>query len=127
MIYEIKHFEKGEFACKCCGREMIAPRLVFFLDIIRRVANSPIVVNSGYRCPEHNEKIGGSATSRHMIGCAADIATPKTLNYEAFASLARRIAGDGFEIVTYPSRTYIHFAIPRESIGRGWQGGHVQI
>jgi len=32
----------------------------------------PIKAN-GYRCKELNEKVGGSKTSDHLIGCAADI------------------------------------------------------
>ena len=33
----------------------------------------PIVINSGYRSPELNRKVGGSPTSNHMTGCAVDI------------------------------------------------------
>ena len=33
----------------------------------------PIVINSGYRSPELNKKVGGSPTSNHLTGCAVDI------------------------------------------------------
>ncbi len=33
----------------------------------------PIVINSGYRSPQLNRKVGGSATSNHLTGCAVDI------------------------------------------------------
>ena len=33
----------------------------------------PIVINSGYRSPQLNKKIGGAASSNHLTGCAADI------------------------------------------------------
>ena len=33
----------------------------------------PIVINSGYRSEEVNKRVGGSPTSNHLIGCAADI------------------------------------------------------
>ena len=33
----------------------------------------PIRINSGYRSPQLNRKIGGAATSNHLTGCAADI------------------------------------------------------
>ena len=33
----------------------------------------PIRINSGYRSPQLNKKIGGAANSNHLTGCAADI------------------------------------------------------
>ena len=35
--------------------------------------DTPIIINSGYRSPELNKKIGGSPTSNHLTGCAVDI------------------------------------------------------
>jgi zinc D-Ala-D-Ala carboxypeptidase len=34
--------------------------------------NRPIFITSGYRCPELNKAVGGSKTSDHMQGLAAD-------------------------------------------------------
>ena len=49
------------------------------LDPLREKYGKPIVVTSGYRCPALNKAVGGSATSDHMRGCAADIVgTPNT-------------------------------------------------
>ena len=33
----------------------------------------PIIINSGYRSPERNKKVGGAPTSNHLTGCAVDI------------------------------------------------------
>ena len=33
----------------------------------------PILINSGYRSPQLNKKIGGVPTSNHLTGCAVDI------------------------------------------------------
>ena len=33
----------------------------------------PIIINSGYRSPQLNKKIGGVPSSNHLTGCAADI------------------------------------------------------
>ena len=35
--------------------------------------DTPIIINSGYRSPELNRMVGGSATSNHLTGCAVDI------------------------------------------------------
>lgn len=49
------------------------------LDPLREAYGKPIVVNSGYRCLALNKAVGGSKTSDHMKGCAADIVgTPNT-------------------------------------------------
>ena len=33
----------------------------------------PIIINSGYRSPELNKKVGGAPNSNHLTGCAGDI------------------------------------------------------
>lgn len=43
------------------------------LDPLREAYGKPIKVNSGYRCPKLNRAVGGSATSQHVLGQAADI------------------------------------------------------
>ena len=49
------------------------------LDPLREAYGKPITVTSGYRCPALNKAVGGSKTSDHMNGCAADIVgTPNT-------------------------------------------------
>lgn len=43
------------------------------LDIYREALGEPIIVNSGYRCPKLNVAVGGSKTSHHCKGDAADL------------------------------------------------------
>lgn len=43
------------------------------LDIARREAGIPFVINSGYRTPEHNKKVTGKKDSSHLVGLACDI------------------------------------------------------
>ena len=43
------------------------------LDPLREAYGKPITVTSGYRCPALNKAVGGSATSQHISGQAADI------------------------------------------------------
>ena len=44
-----------------------------WLEVLRERAGTPIRINSGYRSPQLNKKIGGVPTSNHLTGCAADI------------------------------------------------------
>jgi len=43
------------------------------LDEARERAGIPFIINSGYRTPEHNAKIGGKPNSSHLKGLAVDI------------------------------------------------------
>lgn len=44
------------------------------LNVARAIANVPFVINSGFRTPEYNKKVGGVGDSAHTLGLAADIA-----------------------------------------------------
>tara|TARA_R110000772_G_scaffold67579_2_gene150042 strand:+ start:13646 stop:13960 length:315 start_codon:yes stop_codon:yes gene_type:complete len=43
------------------------------LQVLREVVDSPIAINSAYRCPSHNKRIGGVTSSQHLLGKASDI------------------------------------------------------
>lgn len=51
-------------------------QLALFLEIVREIVKKPIIITSGYRSPELNRWVGGSRTSAHLQGLAADIVTP---------------------------------------------------
>lgn len=42
------------------------------LDPIRDKFCAPVIITSGYRCPQVNKLVGGVYNSQHMSGCAAD-------------------------------------------------------
>ena len=44
-----------------------------WLEVLRERAGTPIRINSGYRSPQLNRKIGGAPNSNHLTGCAVDI------------------------------------------------------
>lgn len=62
------------------------------LDPLRDAYGSPIIVNSGYRSKALNKAVGGSATSQHCKGMAADIRAKDGNNKRLF-DLARRLGG----------------------------------
>lgn len=45
------------------------------LEPIREAYGKPVIITSGYRCPELNEKVGGEPSSEHLLGMAADFRT----------------------------------------------------
>ena len=48
------------------------------LEPLREFAGQPIIISSGYRCPQLNVKVGGVYSSQHTLGEAADIRLPRT-------------------------------------------------
>ena len=72
-----KNFKLDEFKCKCgkCDPILVDDQLIIWLQKIRDHFGKSVNVNSGYRCKTHNAspKVGGSPSSHHVKGMAADI------------------------------------------------------
>ncbi len=72
------NFSKSEFDCND-GSAMPMDVLVNVqeqaenLQVIRDFVDRSITVNSGYRSPTYNKKIGGAKNSQHLLGNASDI------------------------------------------------------
>ena len=93
------HFRVSEFAChgkNCCDTVLVDEALAEILQQIRDHFGKPVMVNSGYRCPAHNQAVGGAAASFHTRGMAADIAVQDVAPAEV-ARVAERmgVAGIG--------------------------------
>ena len=74
-----------------------------FLDAIRAYYNKPLIINSGYRCPDVNTKVGGSNTSQHLTGNAADIVVIGTDLKKVFNDIASGVikAKDGQPLMNH--------------------------
>lgn len=68
-----KNFKLSDFSCPCCGANEIKHYFIDMLQEARILAGVPFSINSGYRCPAHNKKVGGKPTSDHLTGEGADI------------------------------------------------------
>jgi len=75
-----ENFSKSEFDSKD-GAEMPeevlenVKELAKNLQVIRDTIGMSISINSGYRSPAHNKKVGGATKSQHLLGTAADLKT----------------------------------------------------
>lgn len=70
----------------------LLPRLIMLAEMLERIrstVNAPVIVSSGYRCPELNALVGGATTSDHPQGHAADIIAPR---FGSATELARLLA-----------------------------------
>lgn len=67
------HFSVSELCCHDCQRCSVTGQLLIALEALRALGPEPIIVDDGYRCPEHNKEVGGVSGSQHQLGTAADI------------------------------------------------------
>ena len=99
-------------------------RLCGWLEMLRDVwnerygeGNDPIIINSGFRSWEVNKKAGGSSTSNHLVGCAADIRCLGKEQALRYAVILLDIADDSKEdfdeliIEVRGSTVWVHFAV----------------
>lgn len=66
-------FKLSEQVCPCCKTGRFAPDFLDKLNLARSFSPVVFIINSGFRCYKHNLEIGGSSTSSHLVGVAADI------------------------------------------------------
>lgn len=79
------------------------------LDSLRAMIGRPIIITSGYRSQRVNELVGGSKTSQHLTGKAADFHvqgyTPQQMDvvYQTI-----QMYYDFDQLIFYPSKNIIH-------------------
>ena len=61
----------------------------YLLEPARAALNMPLIITSAYRCPKLNKEVGGSSSSQHLNGTAADfVINSKQMNLQdAFCKL----------------------------------------
>lgn len=94
------------------------------LQPLRDAWGKPLAVNSGFRCRELNEEVGGVPTSQHRLGEAADICPFGVRNGKGdikvvteLARLAVKLKLPFDQMILYP--TFVHFSHKFESKQRG--------
>ena len=91
----------------------------YVLDPLREAYGKSIYVNSGYRCETLNKIVGGSKTSHHRLGKAADITgKSKSENKKLFA-LAQELKLPFDQLIDESNYSWIHISYtdkPRKQI-----------
>jgi hypothetical protein len=73
------HFNIWEFRCRANNEILINAEVIAHIQRLEKFRlwyNRSMIINSGYRTPEHNAKIGGAKASYHMQGIASDVSLP---------------------------------------------------
>ena len=105
------HFKVKEFACEDgSDAVLVAPRLVMVLQSIRSHFGAAVTINSGYRTPQYNTKVGGVAHSQHCYGTAADISV-KGQTPAAVAAYARQLMPDWGGVGVYAKKGFTHIDV----------------
>ena len=95
-------FKVREFRCRDGSDAIIIDQtLVVLLQAIREHFGQAVVITSGYRTAAHNAKVGGSKSSQHLLGKAADIQVADT-TVEAVAAYAESLMPGWGGVGRYP-------------------------
>lgn len=79
-----KNFDLKEFACNDKAKTPVPDDLIpnvqelaNELQVLRDYLGSALYLNSAYRTPAYNKKVGGAPKSQHLLAKAADIRSDK--------------------------------------------------
>ncbi len=114
------NFTLQEFACHdgtAVPAELVpnVKDLAKNLQVLRNALGESIRVNSGYRTPAYNKKIGGVSNSQHLQAKAADIVVKSKTPKELAAVIEKLIAAGKMKqggIGIYPG--FVHYDIRGE-------------
>ena len=102
-----KNFKVREFVCKDSSDPLfISDELVSVLQKIRDHFGAAVNINSGYRTPQYNKKVGGATYSQHLYGIAADIRVNGKTPKEVAAYVETLMPNSG-GIGIYPTFTHV--------------------
>lgn len=91
----------------------------YVLDPLREQYGKPIRVNSGYRCDALNKAVGGSKTSQHRYGLAADITAGSKFENRRLFILAQKLNLPYDQLIDEKDYSWIHISYsekPRKQI-----------
>lgn len=106
-VWTWRNFAPRELACKGTGRVRLQRKAVDALQNLRDQLGKPMRIASAYRSAEHNTKVRGSPTSRHMVGDAFDVVMEGHDPHE-FEVAARKAGFTGFGYYPTSNPPFMH-------------------
>ena len=107
-MQDTTHFKRHEFLCPCCQQEKMQQPIIDFLQKVSdALGNTPLRINSGYRCPKHSVAIGGYKDDAHVAGYAADIHCPTSAQRWQIVSAAITLGCKRIGI----GKTFVHLDV----------------
>lgn len=109
------NFTPEEFCCKCgCGQVLMDDDFMRDLQVLRDIVGFALRINSGYRCPEHNNAVSGTGlTGPHTTGAAADIGVDRQ-NAHKVLQTAFSMGFKGVGVAQKGSGRFIHLDSSRD-------------
>lgn len=125
----MKHFTIAEL-CKSdtadrygidnrCKKEHVANLTALVdnvLDPLREAYGKPIHVNSGFRSPALNKKIGGAPTSDHLKGMAADITGGSPVENKKLFELIQSLKLPFKQLIDESHFTWVHVSYDKNNL-----------
>lgn len=110
----VKSYVAFRTAGKHVSTRCFPKRLRTILSKVQRRYGVKPIINSGYRSPSKNRRVGGARRSYHVKCLAADIKVPGVNKY-ALARYLKRLSGVG-GVGTYACKSFIHVDVgPKRS------------
>lgn len=94
-VWRWKNFTPKELASNGDGSLLINFKALDKLQKVRDLINKPLKINSAYRDPLYNAKIGGAPLSQHKYGTAFDISL-KGHNKWQLLKICKEVGFKGF-------------------------------
>lgn len=124
--FSFQEFERSETATRYAidnsmpetAKANVAVLVDRVLDPLREAWGRPIYVNSGYRCPELNKAVGGSKTSHHMRGMAADISTGNYVDNAKLFQLIQTLKLPFTQLIDESNFAWVHVSLDPANIKR---------
>ena len=114
-------FDPSEVACRGTGKIRVRRAALDKLQALRDSLNAPMIINSAYRSPEHNQKVGGARNSKHLEGHAFDVSMTNQ-DPKKFERLARGVGFTGFGFYPPKKGDFIHIDMGAErEWGTRWE------